>query len=85
MVNIQLNLLFFGGLALAYLAVRLLIATFTRSPLQFAYPLIALVYLWLGWILVTQGWRFNPSMQISQLLFVAVQFYWVEKAMADRS
>jgi hypothetical protein len=84
MVNIQLNLLFFGSLVLAYLAVRLLIAMLIRRLRQIAYLLIVLIYGWGAWVLLRHGWRFDPMMQISQLLLIVVQFYWVEKELTDR-
>lgn len=80
MVNASLNLASLLGLALVLLSVFLLIKQ-GGQPSPAIHPVqnlaLTLVYLITGLILLFQGWRLDPILQVSQLLLIGSNIFWV--------
>jgi CHASE2 domain-containing sensor protein len=83
MVNFQFNLTSISGFVLLWLAARLLFGGSNQNRERFAHVVMSFIYAVAGVIALLYGWRFDPIMQIGQLLLVAAQIYWVETALSD--
>ena len=83
MVNFQFNLASILGVGLLVLAIALPILSLTAQPIDRGRVLqnlvLAPLYLFAGVILMFYGWRFDLIMQLSQILLVGLNLYWVFK------
>ncbi|GAP97637.1 Ycf66 family protein [Leptolyngbya sp. NIES-2104] len=79
MINIAINLATLMGLGLIVLAITLLISTFTGRPIEGSRVIqslvLAVLYFLAGGSLLLYGWRFDPIMQLSQVILVGVIGY----------
>ncbi|KAM3097423.1 Ycf66 family protein [Phormidesmis sp. 146-35] len=79
MVNFQLNFASLSGLALVYLGLKLLLFAQSSRPVRVAAIVLAVFLLISSVIFVLYGWRFDPIMQIGQILMTLTSAYWVLK------
>ena len=79
MVNFQFNLASLSGLILVYLGLRLLIFGQSIRPVRVSAIVPAILLLVSSIMLIFYGWRFDPIMQIGQLLLTLTSAYWVLK------
>lgn len=82
MVNVSLNLATLLGVLLVLLGLSLIVVGMVQ-PFQASRLIqnliLAVVYLFAGLILFTQGWRLDPILQFTQLLLIGSSIYWVVK------
>ncbi len=79
MVNFQFNLASLSGLILVYLGLRLLVFGQSSRPVRVSAIVPAIALLVSSIMLIFSGWRFDPIMQIGQLLLTLTSAYWVLK------
>lgn len=84
MVNFGLNSASFLGILLLLLSISLLpLGLLLRKPFRVENLIqdivFAIVYILCGFILLFQGWRLDPILQICQFLLIVSTVYWTIK------